>query len=48
MEFEDIRRYFADHLNQKLDDDPLCFDINNPTTLDREKHNLNEMLSLSG
>ena len=48
VEYEDIKKYFANHLACNLDEDMLHFDLNNPITLDREKHYLTELLVNNG
>ena len=44
IQFEDIKKYFADHLGKSVDIDILQFDASTTITLDREKHNLAELL----
>lgn len=44
VEYEDIQKYFADHLGKSFDVDILQFDASTTITLDREKHVLAELL----
>jgi len=48
LQWEDICMYFADHFGKTVDVDILQFDVNSAITLDREKHNLTEVLHESG
>ena len=48
VEFEEIKKYFADHLAGDSAEDMLAFNMNNPTTLDREKHYLSELMVNNG
>ena len=47
VQYDDIQNYFATHISKPPKEELISFDVTNPVTLDREKHDLDHLLDIN-